>query len=120
MLTKISRRVFKCVNLWFSLLKRKNKIMCCLKFSKNIVPFVITFVLGIFIVGIFSYFTSSNKVKTYQINEVKVYSSEKKSKCMYDEKTNVYSLQKREEERIVKPTFAETIIINEEVKQSRK
>ncbi len=92
--------------------------MCCLKFSKNIAPFAITFILGIFIAGLFNCFTGSNKVYEPKVNEVKVYSSMKADKkCIYDEETNSYSLQKREEKRIINPTFEQTIIINRSVEK---
>ncbi len=36
--------------------------MCCLKFSKRLVPFAITFVVGLFAASIFYCFTSPGKV----------------------------------------------------------
>lgn len=58
--------------------------MCCLEFSKKIVPFAITFALGLFVAGIFNSFFASNKVVDYRFESTSKSSHHSKSKCRYD------------------------------------
>jgi hypothetical protein len=58
--------------------------MCSLEFFKRIVPFAITFGLGIFIAGAFYSLTSPHKSKSsHSPNAVKTY-KHNKTKCNYD------------------------------------
>lgn len=95
--------------------------MCCLRFSKTIFPFAVTFILGIALVSVFNCFTSAKTKQVTKVNKTKTYIKFKSDvHCKFDKKTNIYSLQKRKEKIIVKPTLVETIIINEKTKQSNK
>ena len=99
--------------------------MCCLKLSKNIIPFAVTFSIGILLVCAFtntlSCFTSSSNVETHQVNEVKIYSSDYKNKSMYNMKDNELKIvgETEDSELYIHPSDAltiEKIVIKEEVK----
>ena len=65
--------------------------MCCKGFMKKVVPFTLTFLLGILITGLFSYFfmsvsVSNNDVKEMRFNNQKVERTNdetRKNSCRY-------------------------------------
>lgn len=62
--------------------------MCCLEFSKRIVPFAITFILGLFVASIFYSFTSANRSNVHRFENRTNESYHSKKKCMYDREMN--------------------------------
>lgn len=106
--------------------------MCCIKFSKGIVPFAITFVIGLFVAGLFYSVgskTSSNEMRNNVYRNAPMHRSsgmcnmQRRMERMQSEEDSKISesVEEVEIERvIVKPTFEETIIINEQSKSSRK
>lgn len=61
--------------------------MCCsMEMLKRIVPFVITFALGLFVASIFYGFTSGNSAKSYQFNSVEKSSKHSRTHCFGERK----------------------------------
>jgi hypothetical protein len=59
--------------------------MCCLEFSKKIIPFAITFALGLFVAGIFNSFFATNKVADYRFeSRTNSTNHHRRTECMYE------------------------------------